>query len=152
METFDRARFLKVLALAENDIDGEALAAIRKAAALARAAGLSLGEAAANGAADYNTHSHRLQIDRLETQLKNADRERARLDRERARLATRVEELQAELEGYRDPLDWQDLADRFYARHRAAKGLAYRAAVNKLTIEDRAVLREFARTKKRRTA
>jgi hypothetical protein len=152
METFDRARFLKVLALAESGIDGEALAAIRKAAALARAAGLSLGEAVANGATDYDTHSHRWRIECLEELLEYGKRERARLDRERARLAARVKELQVELEGHLDPLNWQDLADRYCSRHRAAKGLAYRAAVNRLTIEDRSILREFARTKKRRTA
>lgn len=42
---FDRSRFVKVLALAESGNDAEALAALRKAAALARAAGFSLGEA-----------------------------------------------------------------------------------------------------------
>lgn len=41
----NRDRFNKLIALAESDQDGEVLSAIRKAAAMARAAGLSLGEA-----------------------------------------------------------------------------------------------------------
>jgi hypothetical protein len=45
----NRDRFAKLIALAESDHDGEALAAIRKAAAMARAAGLSLGQAVENG-------------------------------------------------------------------------------------------------------
>jgi hypothetical protein len=66
-----------------------------------------------------------------------------------------------ELEDYRDPLDWRDLADRFHAHHRRkatsfhadyAKGVAYRASVNKLTTKDRINLREFASTKRWRTA
>jgi hypothetical protein len=43
--TLNRARFIKIIALAESTNGAEALAAIRKATALARAAGLSLGEA-----------------------------------------------------------------------------------------------------------
>jgi hypothetical protein len=46
--TLDHAQFLKIIALAESPSDPEALAAIRKATSLARAAraaGLSLGEA-----------------------------------------------------------------------------------------------------------
>ena len=52
-KSLNRDRFAKVLALAESPSDGEALAAIRKAAAMARAAGLSLGEAL-NGTENYN--------------------------------------------------------------------------------------------------
>lgn len=144
---FDRARFLKVLALAESDMDGEALAAIRKAATMARAAGLSLGEAVESGEPNNATDFHRGQVVRLETRIRNAERER---------LAARVEELQEKLEDYRDPLDWRDLTDRFYARQRGksasdyARSVAYRAAVDKLTIKDRIKLREFASTRKRR--
>lgn len=43
--TLNRDRFSKVLALAESSNDHEALAAIRRATGMARAAGLSLGEA-----------------------------------------------------------------------------------------------------------
>jgi len=46
---FDRERFAKLMALAESDNDHESLAAVRKAAAMARAAGLSLGEAVNSG-------------------------------------------------------------------------------------------------------
>jgi hypothetical protein len=151
---FDRARFLKVLALAESDMDGEALAAIRKATAMARTAGLSLGEAVGSGATSYDTEFQRGQVVRLETRLKKAERERESL-------AARVEALQEELEDYRDPLDWQDLADRFHVYHRRkrtsfhvdyAKGVAYRASINKLTVKDRINLREFASIKRRRAA
>jgi hypothetical protein len=44
-ETLNTERFVKLLALAESSEDGEALAAVRKAAALAQAAGMSLGQA-----------------------------------------------------------------------------------------------------------
>jgi hypothetical protein len=47
--SLDRDRFCKVLALAESDQDGEALAAVRKAVSMARAAGMSLGEAVSSG-------------------------------------------------------------------------------------------------------
>lgn len=47
--TLDREKFGKLIALAESDNDHEALAAVRKAAAMARAAGLSLGEAVGGG-------------------------------------------------------------------------------------------------------
>lgn len=49
MGTFNRDRFAKVLALAESDQDGEALAAVRKASEMARAAGMSLGQAVSGG-------------------------------------------------------------------------------------------------------
>src|SRR5690348_1223546 len=45
VKEFDRDKFLKVLAYAESNIDGEALNAIRRATKLARASGLSLKEA-----------------------------------------------------------------------------------------------------------
>ena len=46
-QSFDRVRFLKLVALAESTNDAEALSALRKAADAARAAGMSLSEAAA---------------------------------------------------------------------------------------------------------
>lgn len=45
MSSFDAIKFAKVLALGESSSDGEALAAIRLAAKMARGAGMSLGEA-----------------------------------------------------------------------------------------------------------
>jgi hypothetical protein len=46
--TFDRARFLKLIALTESANDAEALAALRKASEMARASGMTLSEAAAS--------------------------------------------------------------------------------------------------------
>lgn len=55
MSSFDAIKFAKILALGESSSDGEALAAVRLAAKMARGSGMSLGEAveklASNGGA-----------------------------------------------------------------------------------------------------
>ncbi|WP_404379947.1 hypothetical protein [Caenispirillum salinarum] len=165
--TLDRARFLKVLALAESDVDGEALAAIRKAAAMARAAGLSLGEAV-EGVAFPDTLPadmleaelilYRDRIAALERELAEAveDRDgRRRAYRDglaagRAAAADRVRAVEVELEAFREGMDWPALADRYHSGHRRgargeyAKGLLYRASVGRLSADDQAELRRFA--------
>lgn len=79
--TLDRERFLKVLALAESDQDGEALAAIRKASAMARAAGMSLGEAAGEGESPASSGGlgglERLQIELLRHRIADLERQLA---------------------------------------------------------------------------
>lgn len=172
----NRDRFLKVLSLAESDHDAEALAAIRKAAAMARAAGMSLGEAVGGTEQDSLTGLREMI---LETELAAARREIADLkrkassERDDANFAKgfeagkrygaeqagaemkeqafrRVKQLEAELEAYRAPLDWTELAERFYSKNRRglkspyAKGMLYRASINKLTPSDQAELRSFA--------
>ena len=175
--TLDRERFLKILALAESDQDGEALAAIRKAAKMARAAGMSLGEAV-DGGRDADSHSDFRTL-RLEIELTTARATIVDLQRKlangndnaayakgfqkgqaygselaaaqlRQQAFQRVRELEAELEAYRPPLDWMDLAERFYSTFRRgakapfAKGVLYRASTNKLTPLDQTELRHFA--------
>lgn len=181
---FDRAKFNKVLSLAESDHDAEALAAVRKAAAMARAAGLSLGEAVNGPDTDGGTVST-LRMMVMEAELATARREIAELRRKtsgggddatfergfqagqrygadraaadlREQAFRRVKELEAELEAFRVPLDWVDLAERYYAKFRRgakaafAKGLLYRASVNKLMPADQAELRKFAATVERK--
>jgi flagellar biosynthesis/type III secretory pathway protein FliH len=90
---FDRERFLKVLALAESDQDGEALAAIRKASAMARAVGMSLGEAVEEGAEPSATGMLD-QIDWLQLNLL-----RRRVEDLEARLARKLERNAAYQEG-----------------------------------------------------
>ncbi|RJF81878.1 hypothetical protein D3877_17425 [Azospirillum cavernae] len=181
---FDRAKFNKVLSLAESDQDAEALAAVRKAASMARAAGLSLGEAVNGTDPDGGTVST-LRTMMMEAELATARREIAELRRKtsgagddatfqrgfeagqrygadraaadlREQAFRRVRELEAELEAFRAPLDWLTLAERFYAKFRRgakapfAKGLMYRASVNKLMPADQAELRKFAATVERK--
>lgn len=181
---FDRAKFNKVLSLAESDHDAEALAAVRKAGAMARAAGLSLGEAVNGSDTDGGTVST-LRTMMMEAELATARREIAELRRKtsgsgddatfergfqagqrygadraaadlREQSFRRVKELEAELEAFRAPLDWMDLAERFFAKFRRgakapfAKGLLYRASVNKLMPADQAELRKFAATMARK--
>src|SRR4051794_41175949 len=81
MPHLNRDRFLRVLALAESDKDGEALSAIRKAAAMARACGLSLGEAAAK-AAGNGVHD-RFGNDGVETSILKSENQRLKDDNER---------------------------------------------------------------------
>lgn len=181
--TFDRARFVKLLALAESDVDGEALAAVRKAASMARAAGLSLGQAVDAGASTNASPSclpDSVRVNLLEMELDICRNHLAALQDELERTKTndgsyrrgydlgyrdgmaaantaaraaadeRVRALEAELEGYREGMDWPAVADRFHTKHRRgarseyAKGVLYRATTNRLTPEDQAELRRFA--------
>lgn len=183
---FDRTRFTKVLALAESEHDGEALAAVRKAVVMARAAGLSLGEAVGTGtdsdtALDLHALTLKLELSAARREIADLRRQlvgrtdEARLDAahvkgyERGHAAgkaegmreakmeanRRVREVEAELEAYRAPMDWVELAERFAFKNQRgvavafAKGVLYRAKTNKLTPTDQAELRKFAAPPKR---
>jgi len=175
-------RFIKLLALAESDHDGEALVAIRKAAAMARAAGLSLGQAVARDTspsldltmAEIELTAARRRIADLERQLATGPDEarldeahskgyqrghkagKAEIEREvRMQADRRIREMEAELEAYRQPLDWPTLAEMFAHKNQRglnagfAKGILLRARTNKLTPTDQAELRKFAEPKRR---
>jgi len=177
----NRERFVKLIALAESDQDGEALAAIRKAAAMAREAGMSLGQAVGVDAepppvftgADIELSMARLRIADLERKLAAGPDEarmeaehikgyqrghkagRAEIEREVRMVAdSRIREVEAELEAFRQPLDWPTLAERFHHKNQRglrapfAKGVLLRAMTNKLTPADQAELRKFAEPKR----
>jgi hypothetical protein len=135
MTSLNKDRFLKILALTESPNDAEALAAMRKATSMAREAGMSLGEAVGGKESDkafsegwQGGHSAGATLARREAEVARAEANR------------RIRELEAELEGYRDPLDWVRMADRA----RCCQFTKYRPATNKLTAEDKAELRRFA--------
>lgn len=137
----DRARFIKILALAESDHDGEALAAVRKAAKMARVAGMTLGQAAEAGhdgdGATLALNMALIRAMEAERRVKELERaaagfdpesysrgfeagkQRGRaeafgpLEHERAGYRHCIEALEAELETYRPPLDWSALAKAF---------------------------------------
>jgi hypothetical protein len=138
----NRERFVKLLALAESDQDGEALSAVRKAAAMARAAGMSLGEAVGTSPPDssaidpmveFELTLSRRRISELERKLctggateqqleaatiKGYQRGhaagKAEIEREVKMAAdNRVREVEAELEAYRPVLDWLPIAEWF---------------------------------------
>lgn len=185
----NRDRFNKLIALAESDHDAEALAAVRRAAVMARAAGMSLGQAVASGTGADTTPSLRLMTVEMElagARLRIADLERrlaagadqaaleeahiqgyrrghragvAEAEREaRMKADRRIREVEAELEAYRQPLDWLDLAERFAHKDQRgtlsayAKGILLRARTNKLLPEDQATLRKFSTKKTKKTA
>jgi flagellar biosynthesis/type III secretory pathway protein FliH len=132
----NRDRFMKLIALAESNQDGEALSAIRKAASMARAAGMSLGEAVgshADGPAntltsfmtEYELTLARARIAELERKLCMGANE-AQLDAAHSRgyvaghkagkaegerevtmaANQRIRDVEAQLEAYRPALDW----------------------------------------------
>ncbi|HLN23348.1 MAG TPA: hypothetical protein VK558_05120 [Patescibacteria group bacterium] len=148
----NRDRFVKLIALAESNQDHEALAAVRKASEMARAAGLSLGQAvtSASGTAprDYMAEIEltmaRARIVVLERQLAAGADEaqlvtaraegygaghkagKAATDFEaRGKAGQRIAELEAQLEAYRPSLDWLPLAERFVHKNQRGRNVDY---------------------------
>ncbi|MBF0392396.1 MAG: hypothetical protein HQL38_06915 [Alphaproteobacteria bacterium] len=172
MGDLNRDRFVKVIALAESDQDGEALAAVRRAAVMARAAGMSLGQAI-EGIAERPTSSldalvsrsceAQIEASRMEGYARGLKAGRKEAEAEmRDKASRRVQELEAELEAHRQPLDWMAVAEAFAFKHQRgfrsdfAKGILYRSRTNRLSAEDKAELRRFVeppkRSKKRGTS
>jgi len=162
--TLDRGKFGKILALGESPNDGEALAAIRMATKLARAAGMSLGEAV-EAPALYKIHDTtrgaHTQADVLAAF--ESGRQvgiRAGAKEHRSALRTMVAKLETELEAYRAEIPWPDIAEAYFSRNghgprkEYAKGMIYHARTNRLQPEDLAELRRWdhARNKKNRRA
>lgn len=141
----NRERLVKVLALAESDNDAEALGAIRRAATMARAAGLSLGQAVEGNRPDCGRmDDDSVRVALMESQLSLCRDRIARLERQLAEAGTdagayqrgladgqkaaavtarlegdeRVRDLERELEAFRAGMDWPALADRYHSRHR----------------------------------
>jgi len=159
--TLDYPKFAKVLALAESSNDAEALAAVRKAASMARAAGMSLGQAVGrqsttSGFSPLGTHKPSYEMGKMvgrqegfESAVRFVSHEVKRMERLKAQVAELEAELAA-IEDRRPPLDWVDLAERHFAANRRghakeiAKGLLYRATTGQLTDRDKAFLRRFA--------
>lgn len=147
----NRERFRKVLALAESDNDAEALAAIRRAAMMARAAGLSLGQAVEAPADTGAGLSDVVRVALMESELTLCRERIARLERQLAEVGTsagvyqrgyadgqkaaaadarreageRVRDLERELEAFREVMDWPAVADRFHSRHRRGTRAEY---------------------------
>src|SRR4051794_9338743 len=98
--SLDRDRLLKVMALAESDADAEALAALRKARELARAAGLSLSDALAgprfgNFLARASLRQLGGEVRRSRDRLADLEQRLARETAERARATSRTSHLEA---------------------------------------------------------
>ncbi|TWB19208.1 FliH/SctL family protein [Nitrospirillum bahiense] len=154
--SINRDRLLKLLALSESPHDGEALGAVRKAAAMARAAGLSLPEAMTapvpvTPVADFEAQILRCELaacrrrlvdleGRLAAgadgaQLEAAHAQGYRRGQEAGRIEgqmeanARLRELEVELEAYRPPLDWPALAERFAHKNQRGAQVAFARGV-----------------------
>lgn len=165
MAALDLNRFTKALALAESDQDGEALAAIRAAARMARGAGLSLGQAVdpmtaihTVAAQAFGTVRRLIELDEIaaagtrgEEALRAAFDAGARVggeDTER-RLTLRIRQLEIIVDAYRAAIPWSDLVKRYRQRYRRgrkgiwAREMQQRLSVGGLTAEDAAELVSF---------
>src|SRR5689334_3906511 len=98
------------------------------------------------------TFGQELSVKEIETargSLERLDRQIADANRERENLSAKIRHSEAELKEARNSPDWQALAERYQCRHlggsrsRYARGLNYRAMMNRLTPEDQAELRTF---------
>ncbi|MEI8396294.1 MAG: hypothetical protein WCF85_16290 [Rhodospirillaceae bacterium] len=129
--SLNRDRFIKVLSLAESGNDHEALAAVRKAAIMARSAGLSLGQAVGNGTGADTATAFRAAM--AEACLSSARSRIADLERQLAAGANETRLDQAHAKGYQ----------RGHAAGRAAIELEVRMEANRRIREVEAELEAF---------
>jgi hypothetical protein len=145
----DKERFAKVLALAGSDVDGEALAALRTAQKMLRAANLSFTDVAQSFGSGGKSGSNSAVIDRLHAtilslhcRLADAEREIDRL-RSRKGLSRTRAEIAASIRVILKSPDLSRLPDREIAR---------RTGLSPQTVGNWRRRLEAERTSKRHTA
>lgn len=155
----------KCLALMASETDGEALAATRMVVRMLKTGGhrpedLSVGTGEQTGSdalfeVRVSAEVNLRMASAMQMQSRNVEAEvRCRMAKREAEVEALKAELRARIEETKPPLPWEEIAERHnrpgQKSKRVGDGVEFRARTNRLTIEDRVLLRALHEKDERR--